>query len=376
MMPLKAELRSLESSLVRAGENRSELEKALETLPSWEMEFLIQSARQYDLVNLTSEQLVENIVYARKVRNLPYLDGKLDEEIWKNWVLPYRVLEEDLCLWRKAFYEQLHGTLKDERTTKEVAESVLKWLWETNEAGEPRIKVSGGSGGENRNKSPVQILATGRETCRGMNLLNVYLLRSVGIPARHCIFPWWSHREGRHFYCEYWDAQLNQWVSWDSSDNMVLMSRTPRERFEEGRWSSLAMYALPGFSPERDIYGTSNWAACDRVTSNIASVSTHSLAVVEAGSVVSVRAYVWNGGTWRIFFEGKGEKDQMQLELAVTTTTPRPILLSSTDGSTWSWSIGIPRSEDDPIQFLHVEIGEGLDWSISNQSGNRGGLEK
>ena len=62
-------------------------------------EYLLTHASQYYLVNLTAQQIIENITYARKGHvALPYLGKKIDDELWREWVLPQRVLEEDLSL--------------------------------------------------------------------------------------------------------------------------------------------------------------------------------------------------------------------------------------------------------------------------------------
>ena len=111
----------LRLALKHSGGNRSELEKALRTIPGRDTEYLISHASQYDLVNLTAQQIIENITYARKVHvALPYLGKKLDDELWREWVLPQRVLDEDLDLWRKDFYEQMQPLLQGKKTVREV----------------------------------------------------------------------------------------------------------------------------------------------------------------------------------------------------------------------------------------------------------------
>ena len=96
------------AALKHAGANRSELETAMSKVKGKDTEYLLTHASQYDLVNLTSQQIIENITYARKVHvALPYLGKKIDDELWREWVLPQRVLDEDLDLWRKDFYEQI-----------------------------------------------------------------------------------------------------------------------------------------------------------------------------------------------------------------------------------------------------------------------------
>ena len=60
--------------LKHAGGNRDELESALRKVKGRDTGYLIAHASQYDLVNLTAEQIVENVTYARTCANR-LLDG-------------------------------------------------------------------------------------------------------------------------------------------------------------------------------------------------------------------------------------------------------------------------------------------------------------
>ncbi len=112
---------------------------------------------------------------------LPYLGKKLDDELWRDWVLPYRVLEDDLELWRKDFYEQMQPVVQGKKTTKEVATAIHAWLWEKQADGEFRVKWGPV---ENRTKRLSHILKSRTGGCAELTMLYVAFLRSVGIPAR------------------------------------------------------------------------------------------------------------------------------------------------------------------------------------------------
>jgi hypothetical protein len=146
---------SLQAALERSGGNRSELEAALRTVKSNDTEYLISHASQYDLVNLTAGMIIENMTYARKVHGaLPYLGEKLDDEMWREWVLPHRVLEEDVELWRKDLYDRLQPVVRGKKTVREAVGAVHGWLM-TGDAGQPAQVRFGGS--EDRYKTPVQM---------------------------------------------------------------------------------------------------------------------------------------------------------------------------------------------------------------------------
>ncbi len=76
--------RNLKLAFERSCGNRYELEIAMKKVKGKDTEYLITFASRYDLVNLTAEQIVENVTYARKVHEaLPYLGKKLDDELWR-----------------------------------------------------------------------------------------------------------------------------------------------------------------------------------------------------------------------------------------------------------------------------------------------------
>ena len=107
-------------ALKHAGGNSIELESALHKVRGKDTEYLIAHASQYDLVNLTAEQIVENVTYSRKVHQaLPYLGKKLDDNLWREWVLPQRVLDEDLDLWRKDLHERMQPVVAGKKSVQE-----------------------------------------------------------------------------------------------------------------------------------------------------------------------------------------------------------------------------------------------------------------
>jgi len=121
--------------------NRNQLDIALLKVDGKDREYLIAHASQCDLVNLTAEQITDNITYARRVHvALPYLGKILSEAMWREWVLPHRVLEEDVELWRKSFYNQMQPVVRGATTTKQAVEAIHNWLWTREPDGELKVK--------------------------------------------------------------------------------------------------------------------------------------------------------------------------------------------------------------------------------------------
>jgi hypothetical protein len=292
--PLKGVEVRKESSgvaLELSGANRSEWEAALSKAKGSDTEFLPTHASQYDLVSLTAEMIVENITYARKVHEaLPYLGEKLDEELWREWVLPQRVLEEDLSLWRKDFYEKMQPVTAGKETTAEVAEAIRAWLWGMDADSVKRVKFQNA---ENRLRSPVEILCGGVAACGELAVLHISFLRAVGIPARHCCTGWYQGgKDGWHFYTEYWDNQKKCWVAIND------VAVPPSNRVKSGNWSTFATYAAPGFNECANAYYTEDFSKLIGVTANLGEVAPfHSHA--DGSNDGSAAISVWNALGWR-----------------------------------------------------------------------------
>jgi len=254
-------------------------------------ENLVTHASQYDLVNLTAEQIIENMTYARKVHvALPYLEGKLDEEMWGEWVLPQRVLEEDLCLWRKDLHEMISPVIAGKETTAEVAEAIRAWLWGKTEGAVMKVKYQEV---EKRLRSPVEILRGGVAACGELAVLYVSFLRAVGIPARHCCTGWYHGEENWHFYTEYWDNQLKRWVA---TDDAVI---SPADKVGLGKWKVLSAHAAPGFNGAANAYFTEDLSALEDVTAHLGAIKPLDFRVEGGGDGGSAQISVWNTLGWR-----------------------------------------------------------------------------
>lgn len=291
-----------ETPLEMAGENRRELEKALEAMPGKEVEFLLSRARQYDLANLTAAHLVHTVEYARRARKeMPW--GKfMPEDVWMEYVLPYRVADEDLDDWRPEFYETLRPVIAGAKSARDAFLAISTWNY--TRPGAVRFKVS-----ENRDMTPRQLLnqiKVGR--CFEMNLLMVALLRSVGIPARIGGVPWWLSMDYYHYHTEYWDPEKKDWMGMEGSsvnpDRMMLRG----QRFP-------MTYALPGCTPEVDPIGRERLDLL--IPRTPAYLKTGTLEVHVTGRAGTVAIYAWNLGTWRLVAQqATGDRNIAKFDLA------------------------------------------------------------
>lgn len=348
--------RSLEAALERSGANRRELELALGKLDGEDTRYLITNASQYDLVNLTADMIIENVYYARKVHiALPYLGVKLDSILWRDWVLPNRVLEEDLSLWRQEFYDKLIPLVKNIPNTAAAAEAIHDWLLVP---GPTTPQLEFGQGGErNRKRNPSQLLASGKATCGELCLIYVYLLRSIGIPARHCSLG----QEKGHYYCEYWDSQLSEWTAVDASIERKLTWKTARERVAAGEWKALSMYAHPSYPKTRDPFGTSLFDQCINVTKHL--TTPLPVTVTTPVDLSSINVSVWKSGVW-MTVAGKTSQGSSVSTLMLAPCAPedRPVLLTAFVRSELYWKLIKPSLKDDNHQLEKAKKGECLRW--------------
>lgn len=357
-------------SLELAGGNRAELEAAMLKIPGKGTEYLITHASPYDLANLTSKQIVENVTYARKVHvALPYLGEKLDDDIWREWVLPNRVLEEELSLWRKSLYETIYPLVQDKSSCKEVAEAVSNWLKEEetglNRHGVPgRIRVGAS---ENRPKDPLLLLEKEEGACREFNILFVSCMRAIGIPARHVVGSWWYSRKARHYFTEYWDPKEKRWVLFNPTDYFPSI----KEQIDFGKFNALAYYAYPSFPQRSDPYGRDDWKACINVTDQVTDVYEIRTKVADGSVGDPVALSVWNSGAWRCVVYGQtgGIADPLSASVRVAKgkEIEKPVLLSRVHKGVLNCAFGLPRENSPAIELRNINEGEWIQWPPKNQ---------
>lgn len=342
-------------ALKHAGGNRNELKTALREVNGKDAEYLIAHASQYDLVNLTSQQIIENVTYARKVHAaLPYLGGKLEYELWRDWVLPHRVLEEDVSLWRKDFYERMQPVIAGKTTTAEAAEAIRYWLWGSGGKGQKRVSFGPA---ENRQRTPSQSLNGGTAACGELAALHVSFLRAVGIPARHCCGGWEQGKEVWHFYAEYWDNQLKHWVAMDD------IPTPPVVRVQRGGWRSLVAHATPGFNGFRNAYFTGNFTELLEVTENLGKVEPFQFQVAGENDGDGAVA-TWNTMTWRTAGIAKsgGADSAFQIALGTPKDNELPVLATVVRDNKLQWGLIRPGVTDTPVVLQAAQPGVCLRW--------------
>ena len=119
--------------------------------------------------------------------------SKVDDTLFRHFVLPVRVNNEAPDRHRPEFYEELKDRVKGLSMADAILE-VNHWCHE-----KATYQPSDG-----RTHSPLQTVSSAIGRCGEESTFTVAALRSVGIPARQVYTPRWAHTDDNHAWVEAW----------------------------------------------------------------------------------------------------------------------------------------------------------------------------
>jgi hypothetical protein len=213
----------LDEALQAAGENRVELEMALNEIPDSQksgMAFLIVNMPQRDLEELSAGFLKANIEYAYKARaSFPWTMA-LPDSVFFNEVLPYASLNEHRDNWREEFFNLFYPYVKDAVDIRAAIDSVNHNIANI-------VNVEYNTNREKPDQSPFESMKQNMASCSGLSILLTDAFRAVGIPSRIAGTASWHDDRGNHswnevlvdgqwYFTEYYPSGLNK--SWFLSD--------------------------------------------------------------------------------------------------------------------------------------------------------------
>ncbi len=187
----------LDAVFAVAGSNAPQLRLALSRLPAGQRpaaEFLLENMPAVDLAQMPAEILVENVALAFRAReSLPW-GSRVPDELFRHYVLPYRVTQEPLSHWRGMFFDSLYPLVRNCTTMTEAAMQVNLWTGRkaTYKPNAPR------------DQGPLQTLLSGWGRCEELVILYADACRAVGIPVREAYTPYWTAGDGNHAWPEVW----------------------------------------------------------------------------------------------------------------------------------------------------------------------------
>lgn len=157
------------------------------------MKFLYISMPLSDLANYDFDLFLSFAKHAIFLKeNMPWFK-KIPEDIFLNYVLHYRVNNENIENCRKVFYNLISSRISGKSMT-EAALEVNYWC----------LEQMTYQSTDDRTMSPLTALRSAYGRCGEESTFAVTALRSVGIPARQIYAPKWSHCDDNHAWVEVW----------------------------------------------------------------------------------------------------------------------------------------------------------------------------
>ena len=192
---------AIETALGAAGDNRAQLQQALDGCSDDErpgMEFLVANMPQADRETLSAEFLLGHVRAAyRTWADVPWRDV-VPDEVFRNAVLPYASVNERRDTWRADFRDRYTQHVASV-TSPALAAAIL------NRTIFKQLGVVYSTVRPKADQSPYESIDAGLASCTGLSILLVDACRSVGIPARFVGTPLWSDGSGNHSWVEIWD---------------------------------------------------------------------------------------------------------------------------------------------------------------------------
>ncbi|GHT25411.1 transglutaminase [Bacteroidia bacterium] len=157
------------------------------------LEFLYAYMPLCDLADCDGDFFLQQVDAAFQTRTVFAWGRTIPEDIFRHFVLVYRVNNEYLDASRVAFFDELKDRVKG-LSMADAALEVNHWCHE---------KVTY-RGTDARTSASLALLKTSWGRCGEESTFAVAALRAVGIPARQCYTPRWVHTDDNHAWVEVW----------------------------------------------------------------------------------------------------------------------------------------------------------------------------
>ncbi len=192
------------------------------------MEFLYAYMPLSDLADYEPQFFLQQVRYAFKAREEMPWGKDIPEDVFRHFVLVYRVNNENLDTARMVFYRELKERVQG-MSIEEAALEVNHWCHE-----HVAYRAS-----DSRTSAPLATMRTSLGRCGEESTFAVTAMRAVGIPARQCYTPRWAHCDDNHAWVEVYvngewkflgacepDPRLNMgWFSVPSTRCMMVHSK-------------------------------------------------------------------------------------------------------------------------------------------------------
>lgn len=157
------------------------------------LKFLLAYSSLSDIADYDGGFFLANIRSSFAARDSFSWGKTLPDELFRHFVLPVRVNNENLDSSRMVFFAELKDRVK-KLSMKDAVLDVNHWCHE-------KVTYRGTDG---RTSSPLSTVKTAYGRCGEESTFTVAALRSVCIPARQCYTPRWAHSDDNHAWVEVW----------------------------------------------------------------------------------------------------------------------------------------------------------------------------
>ena len=207
-----------------------------------DLEFLVRYQPDAHKGVVSEEVLRENVALAQEARASALWKAQLTDDLYREYILPYTVIDEEVDRWRPMFRELFWPRVKDCRTIREAAAVLATNVW-------PTVGVKYDVRRDKANQSPLHSMRIGMASCTGLAILQIDAFRACGIPARLTGCNW-TPIPGNHSWLEYWDGGAWHFFGDPDKDGCVPVDScwftdyaaraddtSPRTRIYATRWS-------------------------------------------------------------------------------------------------------------------------------------------
>lgn len=225
------------------------------------LKFLYAYMPLHDLADYDGHFFLAHIRQTLHTRELVPWGSRIPDYMFMNFVLPYRVNNENVDGNREVIFRELYDRVKD-KSMKDAILEANYWCHEK----------ATYVGTDQRTVSPLTLVRTTLGRCGEQSTLAVAALRSLGIPARQCYTPRWAHCDSNHAWVEAWadgewyflgacepEGRLNEgWFKAPSRRAMLVNTRVsadyngPEETCSDHPWYT-EINLLGNYAPHKTI---------------------------------------------------------------------------------------------------------------------------
>lgn len=157
------------------------------------LQFLYAYMPLADVTDYGTDFYLQNVRSSFEARRQMAWGGKVPELLFRHFVLPVRINNENLDNARMVFYQELKSRVQG-KSMYDAIQEVNHWCHE-------KVTYQPSDG---RTSAPLATVRSAYGRCGEQSTFTVAALRAVGIPARQVYTPRWAHTDDNHAWVEAW----------------------------------------------------------------------------------------------------------------------------------------------------------------------------